>query len=100
MKYTYVCLFFQIGLYKHSTEQYAQRSDLLAMPTYHIEPETKWPPFCRRRFQMFLNGNIRISIKISLKFATKGPIEKYSSIGSYNGLAPTRRQAIIWTSGG
>ena len=26
--------------------------------------------------------------------------EQYSSTGSDNGLAPTRRQAIIWTNGG
>ena len=29
-----------------------------------------------------------------------GPIEIYSSIGSDNGLAPTRRLAIIWTHDG
>ena len=35
---------------------------------YHIEAETKWPPFCRRRFKyIFLNENVWISIKISLK---------------------------------
>ena len=46
----------------------------------------------------FLNENVWISIKISLKFFSKGPITKYSIIGSYNGLAPTRWQAIIWTN--
>ena len=38
----------------------------------------------------------RISIKISLKFVPKHPI----SIGSDNGLVPTRQQAIIWTNDG
>ena len=37
-----------------------------------------------------LNENALISIKISQKW--------YSYIGSDNGLAPTRRQAIIWTN--
>ena len=40
------------------------------------------------------------AIRISLKFVPKGPIEKYSIIGSDNGLAPTRRQAIVWTNDG
>ena len=44
-----------------------------------------------------MNENTLILIKISLKFVPKGPINWYSSIGSDNGLAPTRRQAIIWT---
>ena len=48
--------------------------------------------------RIFLNENVRISIKISLKFVPKGPFNKYSSIGSDNGLAPVRRQAIIWTN--
>ena len=50
--------------------------------------------------RIFVNENVRISIEFSLKFAPKGPINKYSSIGSDNGLAPTRRQAIIWTDDG
>ena len=35
---------------------------------------------------------------ISLKFVPEGQIKQYSSIGSDNGLAPTRRQAVIWTN--
>ena len=34
-------------------------------------------------------------MKISLKFVSKGSIDKYTSTGSGNGLVPTRRQAII-----
>ena len=30
-------------------------------------------------------------------FLLKGPIDKKNSIGLDNGLAPKRRQAIIWT---
>ena len=44
---------------------------------------------------IFLNKNVRISLKISLRFVTKVPID---SIGSDNGLAPFMRQAIIWTN--
>ena len=45
----------------------------------------------------FLNETVRISIKISLTFVPKCPIDKIS-IGLDNGLAPNRRQAIIWTT--
>ena len=44
-----------------------------------------------------INENACISFKISLKFV---PNQQYSSIGSDNGLAPSRRQAIIWTNDG
>ena len=43
----------------------------------------------------FLNENVRITIKISLKFVPNGPNSKDASIGSDNGLVPTRRQSII-----
>ena len=43
---------------------------------------------------IFLNENFKILIKISLKFVPKGPINNIS-IGSDNGSAPSRRQAII-----
>ena len=39
-----------------------------------------------------------MSIIISLNFIPEVQIQKYSSISSYNGLAPTRREAIIWTN--
>ena len=47
---------------------------------------------------IFLNENVFISIKISLKFIPNGPISNRVSIGSDYGLAPHRRQAIIWTN--
>ena len=37
-------------------------------------------------------------IEISLKCVPKGPIDKKQSISLDNGLAPNRRQAIIWTN--
>ena len=47
----------------------------------------KWRPFRRRHFQcIFLNGNVWIPIKISLKFVPKGPI--------YN--IPTMVQIMAW----
>ena len=48
---------------------------------------------------IFLNENVWILIEISLKFVPKGSIDNIST-GSDNGLAPTRRQAIIWTNDG
>ena len=52
--------------------------------------------------RIFLNENVWILIKISLKFVPKGPSNNFPRIGSDNdnGLAPTRRQAIIWTNDG
>ena len=46
--------------------------------------------------RIFFNENIRISIKISLKFVPKGPNNNIPAIG----LAPTRRQDIIWNNDG
>ena len=47
----------------------------------HIEAETKWPPFSRRHFEMhFLNEIELISIKISLKFVPKGPINNIPAL--------------------
>ena len=39
-------------------------------------------------------------MKISLMFVFKGPINNIPAFGSDNGLAPSRRQAIIWTNDG
>ena len=55
----------------------------------------KMAPTVANHFQ-FVNENISISIKISLKFV----VRVQSSIGSNNGLLPSRRQAIIWTNDG
>ena len=48
----------------------------------------------------FLEWNVWISIMISLNFVPNDPIKQYSIIGSDNGLAPSRRQAIVWTNDG
>ena len=44
----------------------------------------------------FVNKNVLVSIKISLKLVPKAPNYQYSSFGSDNVLALVRRQAIIW----
>ena len=50
--------------------------------------------------RIFLNENIQISTKISLKLVPRGPINNILVLVQINGLAPTRRQAIIWTNDG
>ena len=49
---------------------------------------------------IFLNENVWISINISLRSVPNGQVKPYSSVGSDNGLAPTRPQTIIWTNDG
>ena len=50
---------------------------------------------------IFINEKFCILIQISLKFVPTGPINNKSVIiGSGNGLAPNRRQAITWTNAG
>ena len=52
---------------------------------YHIEAETKWPPFSRRHFQIdFLEW--KCMINISLKFVPRGPINNI----------PTLVQVMAW----
>ena len=48
---------------------------------WHSEAEAKWPPFRRRHFKCIsLNENVIISIKISLKFVPKGPINNIPAL--------------------
>ena len=49
---------------------------------------------------IFFNENVWNPIEISLKFVPKGQINNIPSLDSYNGLTPSRRQAIIWTNDG
>ena len=44
-----------------------------------------------------MNENVRISIKISLKFVPKSAIENIPALFQ---IMPGRRQAIIWTKDG
>ena len=66
----------------------------------HTEAEKNGRHFADDIFKcIFLNENFWIPIQIWLKLGPKGPIN-ISSIGSDDGLAPTRRQAIFWTNAG
>ena len=49
--------------------------------------------------RIFLNENVWISINIHWSYLP-GSNWQYTSVGSDNDLAPTRRQAIIWTNDG
>ena len=44
-------------------------------------------------WKLYFNENI-------IEFCSPGSNEQYSSISSDNGLAPVKRQAIIWNNGG
>ena len=69
----------------------------------HIGAETKWLPFCWQYFEtIFLNENVRILIKVSLKFVPKGP---FNNIPSSVQIMAWRQpgqipQAIICTNDG
>ena len=47
---------------------------------------------------IFVNKNVCIMLKISLKFVLSEANRQHPSIGLDNGLAPNRRQAINWTN--
>ena len=50
---------------------------------------------------IFLNENVWIPIKISLKFVPKGPINNMPALVQIMAWRrPARRQAIIWTNDG
>ena len=54
---------------------------LATVPDYHIEAETKWPPFHGQNLKcIFLNENIWISIKVLLKFVSKGQINNIPAL--------------------
>ena len=65
----------------------------------HIWGHTKWSPLCRRHVEIhFLDWNIYC---FRLKFHKHCFLEvSIPSIGSGNGSASIRRQAIIWTNDG
>ena len=62
---------------------------------------TKWPTFPRRDFQMHFHEWKCVNFYYDFtEVCSWGSNKQYSSRGSDNGLAPTRWQAIIWTSDG
>ena len=69
--------------------------------TKHIEAGTKWTPFRRRHFQVrFVEWKCLISDQNFTEVCSYRSNQQYSSTGSDNGLAPTRRQAIVWSNDG
>ena len=44
-------------------------------PFQHLGADRKWPPFRSRNFQISLNENVRVSIKMSPKFVPKCPFQ-------------------------
>ena len=60
---------------------------------------TKWPVFCIRLLQVyFLVWKLLYIGSNITKTWSQLSIQQYMNIGSDNGLAPIRRQAIIWTN--
>ena len=58
-----------------------RRNFSLLSPYKHTKAETKWPNFLDVIFKcIFLNENVWISIKISLKFVPKGPINNIQAL--------------------
>ena len=66
-----------------------------------MEAEAKWTEFRRRQFQMnFLELKCMNFALDFTEIRSQGSNQQYSSIGLDDGLAPSRRQAIIWTNDG
>ena len=67
----------------------------------HIEAEAKLPAFRKRHFQAhFLDWKFLNFKQNFTEICSLWSNWQYGSSGSDNGLAPTRRQAIIWISVG
>ena len=67
-----------------------------------IEVETKWLRFCRRYFQChFLEWKLLYFFSLNFtEICYQRPNWQYTSIGSDDGLAPIKRQNILWTNDG
>ena len=66
---------------EHANWKSVQSSPIWRYQCQHFEAETKWPPFSRQHFKcIFLNENVWISIKISLRFLPKGPINNIPAL--------------------
>ena len=63
-----------------------------------LRPRQNYRHFSDNIFKcIFVNENVWILIKISLRFFSYGCNGQYHSIGLHNGLVSNRRQVIIWT---
>ena len=73
----------KISWYKteHAPNAYSIGCSVTVLLISVIEAETKWPPFSRWHYQMdFFNENVRILIKISIKFLPNVPIKYIPSL--------------------
>ena len=67
----------------------------------HIEAENKWPTITWLHFQIhFREWKYVNSFWDFTEVCSQLSKEQYSNTGSDDGLAPARRQAIIWTDDG
>ena len=82
--------------------RYRAHDDVIVMGTGYvwlISPWTKWPPFWQRTFSLhFLEWKWQNSDSNFTEIFSKGSNWQQASIGSGNGLAPSRRQTITWTN--
>ena len=64
-----------------------------------ISPSTKWPLFCRRSFQMhFRKLKVLYFYHNVIEVCYQGSNWQFLCTSLDNGLAPNRRQAIIWNN--
>ena len=69
--------------------------------SYHIEAETTYPPFSIHHFQMHFVECKCINFDSDFtEVSSQWSNQQYSSIESYNGLTPLRREAIMWINDG
>ena len=69
--------------------------------SWHTKAETKWPPFPWRHFRMHFLECYSMNFDCNLTdVCSWGSNLQYTSTASCNGLAPIRRQAIIWINDG
>ena len=77
-----------------------RKSEFMQVMSQHIEAWTKWPPFCRRYFQLhFLERNFSYFGSNFTDVCSIGSDWPYVTIGLGNGLSPSRRQAIALING-
>ena len=66
---------------------------------FQLTHQDKMAAISQTIFSYVFSWKFYILIKISLKFIPKGPVDNIPAlVQTINGLAPNRRQAIIWTN--
>ena len=101
IKVRYTTIWFNVASETDVWPDWSNRQQRKGSRLYHISAETKWPPFSRRYFELdFLEWKRRNFDENVIEVCSQGTNWQYSSIGSDNGLATTRWQAIILTNDG